>query len=91
MTVAQKPVVESASPRVAYFVNWGTQTSPYGEVYFNDPNASLVIGFKSGRVWAKRGGFGVKLAHYRVAYEYLVRAGVARYRKFARDRVGKVH
>lgn len=90
MTIAQDVQQDqnlNGLPTVSYFINYGTKEKPYGEVHFSDDR--LVVGFASGRVWARKGGRAVKEIHYRKAYEYLIRAGLAKYRKFSKDRIGK--
>lgn len=86
MTTATAPT--KPAPVVSHIINYGTAVDPHGEVYFQgSPN--LVVAFGSGRVWLRKGGFGIKEAHYRAAYAYLVALEAKGFRRFSRDRVGK--
>lgn len=94
MTVVAEPrtrgrqIILNLSPEVAYAVNRGGQEDPHGEVHFK-VETNLVVAFDRGRVWRKRGGFGIREQHLRAAYEYLSRIGLAGYGRFTSSKVGK--
>jgi hypothetical protein len=87
-TTRGKQIILNLSPKVAYAVNYGGQDDPHGEVHFL-ADTNLVVGFAKGRVWRKRGGFGIREEHLRASYNYLRDIDLRGYTRFTTARVGK--
>jgi hypothetical protein len=92
MTTATKDRLHihiGVGPVASHVINRGTLEDAHGEVHFRSPDDKFVVAYKDGKVWARRGGFGVSESHYREAFRFLTLVGIPGFVRFSKNRIGK--